>query len=381
MDKKQLINAVIVLVVLAVLSFFTFKKNLSSWRRGDDVDKAKLLKNFDVNKVAELTITTDSDSLELKKNKDDKWCVSERAGYPANFSKLSSFLLALTEVDVVQYPRLLKSQFPSLKLLSPEKGKKNSDAGSLLTLSDAEGKTLLTLLIGDLHIPKQDETASFQAAQPDGCYVIKDNSGEVALINNPLNTVNTDPKRWIDKTFISIPDIISVTLADAKGKEEWTIYRSKVNAPWALKGLKKGDKPLPRPMMDATSTFANITFDDVSPVGDQKFKDAKTVTITTERGLIYKIHLMAKDKNFIAKCEVSIKPEVSISDKAEKKKESPEKTKKSDKKIAEKRAELEKELKKESFYTNWIYTFPKYKVEKILKTKKELYKPALPDSI
>jgi hypothetical protein len=378
MDRKQLINALIVLVILGVLSFFTFKKNLSSWKRGDDVEKAKLLKNFDVNKVAKFAITTDSDSLELKKNNDGKWCVSERSNYPVNFEKLSNFLLTLAEVDIVQYPRLLKSQFPSLKLVVPEKGKKNSEAGSLLTLSDKEGNTLLSLLIGDLHIPKQTDPSSFQAVRPDGCYVIKDGSGEVALINNPLSTVNPDPKKWIDKTFISLPDILSVSLSGNDGKELWTIYRSKVNAPWALKGLKKGDKPLPRPMMDATSTFANIAFDDVAPIGDLDFKNAQTVTIETQRGLIYTIKLMKKDKNFIAKCAVSSKVQPDTDSK-----------KKADSKDAEKRAvelakkkeELEQAVKKESFYTHWLYTFPKYKVEKILKTRKEFYRPATPDSI
>jgi len=369
MDKKQLINAVIVLVVLAVLSFFTFKKNFSSWNRGNDVEKVKLLKDFDVNQVAKFAITTDSDSLVLKKNKDDKWCVSERSDYPVDFEKLSNFLLALAEVDVVQYPRLLKSQFPSLKLVPPEKGKKNKEAGSLLTLFDKDGKTLLSLLIGDQHIPKQTDTASFQVVRPDGCYVIKNDSGEVVLINNPLSTVNSDPERWIDRTFISMPDILSVTLTGSGGKDIWTMYRSKVNAPWVLKGLKKGDRPLPRPMMDATSTFANIAFDDVAPIGDQDFKNSQTVTIATQRGLVYKIQLLAKDKNFIAKCTVSIKTEPDV--KSEKAK-TPE--------DAQKKAKLEQALKKEKFYTHWIYKFPKYKVEKILKTKKELYRAAPPKS-
>ncbi len=90
MDRKQLINSVIILVILAVISFFMFKKNLSSWERGNDIEKRKLLENFDVNRVAKLVIMTDTESLELHKNSEDKWSVTERSGYPVDFTKLSS---------------------------------------------------------------------------------------------------------------------------------------------------------------------------------------------------------------------------------------------------------------------------------------------------
>ena len=380
MNKKQLINSLIILVILSVLSFFTFRKHIASWKRGKVVEKAKLIENIDLNNVAKIAITTDSDSLALHKNDNGKWCVKERSDYPANFKKLSDFLVQLTDIDIVNYPHLVKSQFPSLKLVAPEKGKKDDKSGTTLTLSDKNGKILFSLLIGDKHMPqKETATAMYQTIQPDGCYVIIDNSDRAALINNALATVNPDPKKWIERNFFKIPDILSVSLADKTGKELWTIYRTALKAPWALKDIKKDDKPLPRPMMEASSAFANIAFDDVLSADTQDFTKAETVTIKTVRGLVYKIKIMPEDKKYVAKCAISIDPE--SFDIKPAKDEKPEDTKKREANIAKKKALLQKELEKQQIYTQWVYKFPKYKIEKVLKTKKELYRPAIPKDL
>ena len=373
MDRKQLINALIILVILAIISFFTFKKNLSSWERGNDVEKSKLAENFDVNQVAKLAILTNSGSLKLHKNSNGKWSVAERSDYPVNFTKLSNFLLTLAEIDIIQTPRITKSQLASLQLIMPKKGTNSNDAGTLLTIYNAKGETMLSLLIGEQHFPKQEgDAAPFNVPQADGCYVLKTGSEQVSLINNSLATVNIDPKKWIQKTFFQIPDIVSISLADKENANLWTISRKDLNQPWILADLKKGDKPLPRPMMEATLTFANIAFDDVAPAGKSDFKDAKIVTIKTKRGLVYKIQIIPEGNKFIAKCAVS----ADLTTPAVKKKESPEEAKKRADLFAKKQELLEKEVNKLKFYTNWEFELPKYKIEKVLKTKSQFYRPA-----
>ncbi len=373
MNRKQLINAVIILVILAVISFFTLKKNLSSWQRGNDIKKSKLVENFDVNKVAKLAILTNSESLELHKKSDGKWAVAERSDYPLNFTKLSNFLLTLAEIDIIQTPRITKSQLASFKLIMPEKGKKNKNAGTLLSIYDKNGNTMLSLLIGEQHFPANENANPFEVARADGCYILKTGSEQVALINNPLATIKANPQKWINTTFFQIPDILSLSLADKENKNLWTITRRQgVNQPWQLVGLKVGDKPLVRPMMEATLTFAKITFDDVSPLGNRDFKNAKRVTIKTQRGLVYKIDIIQEGRKFIAKCAIS----ADLQRPAIKKNETPEEASKREQVFAKKEELLDKQLETLKFYSNWAFEFPKYKIEKILKTKSQLYRPA-----
>ncbi len=372
MNKKQLINAIIVLVVLGVISFFVFNKDTSSWQRGNTIEKQKLLKDFDVNKVAKFAITTDSDSLELAKDNDQKWKVVNRNGYPANFAKLSDFLLKLNNLDVAQYPRLLKSQFNSLKLIAPEKGTKDKDTGSLLTLSDKNNNVILSLIIGEQHFPKQNNNASYQMVRPDGCYVLIEGTDTPALVTDPLSIIDPDPQKWLDKDFITIPDMLSITLNGSDGKKKWKIYRNGIKKSWTLEGLKKGEKLYPRQMYDATSMFKKIYFDDVSPASEVELKDTQSVILESASGLIYNIKLLVKDKKVFAKIEISAK----LASKMTPMKDvTPEAIKKQEEELQAKMEKIKKRLAEENLYTHWLYEFPTYKISKVLKERKNFYKP------
>ena len=371
MDKKQLINAVIILVILTVISFFTFKKNIASWHRGNDVNKKKLVTNLDVNKVAKITITDNSASLTLHKNSDDKWCVDKRNDYPANFEKLSDFLLALTDTNVIQTPRITKAQLPSLKLVMPKEGSDKKDTGTTVTLYDKSGKKLLSFLIGDRHYPKKEEDpTSFNRPEPDGCYILKEGSDQVVLVNNSLSVANPDPKQWIDKNFFKISDILSVSRSDKEGNVVWKISRKSLKSPWEIAGRKQTEIPLPRPMMEATSAFSNMIFNDISPLNDKDFKDAEIITIITADGLMYKIKITPERNNFIAKCAISIAPDTFPQNSKEKL------TDKQAEALMAKKRLLTKKVENLKKYTNWAFELPKYKVEKVLKKRNQFCKLA-----
>ena len=374
MDRKQLINAVIILVILTVISFFTFKKNLSSWHRGNDIGKKKIVTNFDVNKVAKITIADSSESLTLYKNGDDKWCISERADFPANFEKLSDFLLTLSEINIIQTPRITKAQLPSLKLIMPKKGSNNKETGTTLAIYDKSGKKMLSLLIGEQHFPKQEaDPTSFNRPEADGCYILKDGSDQVALINNALSAVNPDPKRWMDKDFFKIDDILAISRKDKQGKTLWTISRDTLKSPWKIAGLEAGEQPLPRPMMEATLAFSKMTFNDVYSLEGKEFKNADTIVINTERGLLYKIQLIPEGNNYIAKCTIAINPDAFTQ--APDKKEGLKDKKTEEESLTAKKRLLNKELENLTKYTKWAFELPKYKVEKVLKKRNQFYRP------
>ncbi len=370
MNRKQLINAIIVLVVLGVVSFFTFRKDASKWERGDDVEKKKLIENLDVNAVAKLAIITDKDSLEIVKG-EKGWKVLNREGYPANFEKLSNLLLSLKNLEIAQYPRVMKSQFGAMKLISPVYGKENRDAGILLQLSDKNNKPITSLVLGELHFQEKENNDSYKTVRPDGRYLRLRDSDKPALVTNPLSNADPDPKSWLDNKFIKITKSISVQLSGSDGKKKWRIYRKNINEPWVLEGIKKGEKPLPRQMLDATSAFEKISFEDVSLAAEAELKGTQDVTIETEEGIVYTIKLLVKEKKVFAKFAISGKATTfKPMNRNETDKE------KREKEFKDKMDKLKAEIEKEHFYTKWLYEFSIYKIEKILKERKDLFKPA-----
>ncbi len=61
----------------------------------------KLLPNLAVNDIAQITIQSGTNELNLAK-RDNLWRVRERGDYPANFSQISDLLLKLADLKIVQ---------------------------------------------------------------------------------------------------------------------------------------------------------------------------------------------------------------------------------------------------------------------------------------
>ena len=374
MNTKQLTVAGALLLVLLAVSYSVMKKDNSTWKRGDSEEKQPLLKEFDVNKVAKIAFKTNDGKLTLAV-KDGKWAVVDKSGYPANFKKVSDFILSVRDLKVAQFPRLVKSQFASLKLIAPKPGGENSDSGMLMSFSNANGKQMISLVLGDKHMPKkkkQDMMMMFSGNQPDGRYVMLEKSDKPALVTDPLSAAGTDPAKWIDKSFLKTENVTSVALRSHDGKLKWKITREDPNSPWTLQGAGKNEKLKPMVMRDATSVFNSISFDDVLPASTPASKtgldNADSASIKTADGFTYVVKLAKKDGKIYAKFAIAAKI-------VEKRKpgqaEKPDEKKTLDKKYAAKIAKLKKKLEEERFYQKWIYVLPSYSVDKILKKRSD----------
>ena len=377
MNRQQLITSIIILLILSIVSFFTFKKDSSKWKRGNAEEKPKLIDNFDVNSVAKVTMTTGNDKLELIREPSG-WKIKSYYGYPVDFDKLSDFLIALKDMEVAQYPRLVKSQFASLKLLAPSEGKKQENTGLLLTLSDNSDKKILSMIIGDQHMPEKDESNPYNMVSPDGRYVLIPGTDKPALVTKSLNRANVTPTYWLDRKFVNLHNILSLALKDKDGKTKWRLFRTTLKSPWNIEGLKKNEIPLPRPMLDATSAMERITFNDISPASETELKDPQILEVKTAAGLLYKISFQ-KDKNTIlAKFAITALP---IPEEKPEKKETAEEKEKREKEYKKRVTERDKQLKEALFFTEWVYDIPTYKLDSVLKERSDFCKEKLPDDI
>jgi len=377
MNNRQLIVAVAVLVILGAVFLIVSKKEDTSWEGGDDsIVKNPLFKEFDVNSVSCLELKGSKSKVKISRS-EDGWTVEERGGFPANFDQLKKFILAVSKLEVVQRPRVLKSQFAELGLAPPGGGK--SDEGKREGISsrftDADGGTVASLLLGDFHMaPKKDNGYAFNQNIPDGRYVLLEGSDSPALVSNALSNAIPKPEAWIDKRGIDMAGILSIEALKKDGTTEWKLYRRNLAEAWILDGQKKNEDLKPYPMSQVASVFERERFDDVVP-GDSKdaaslMENAKTVVLKTLDKFSYTVKIAVKGDKGYMKYSVSAnipeKMEVdknTVMDGKEKKKRL--------KRFQERRKKLLAKLKREKKLSEWIYVYPKYAVEKIMKKRSD----------
>jgi len=391
MNNRQLVVAVAVLVILGAVFLIVSKKEDTSWKRGDNsIDKNILLKNFDVNRVAKLLLRGKHAEVRVERSKTG-WVVAERGGFPADFDKVKKFVMKLSKLEVVQKPRVMKSQFKEFGLIQPpdapdkEEGKEptNKNAktttGVALSLRDGDDKELVGMLFGGFHIApaKGDNAYGINQNRPDGRYVLMEGTNTPILVSKPLADAVPEPQAWLDKNAVRIFGVLSMESLGDDGKTEWKLYRKTRSSNWILDGQKKDEKLKPYTMSQISAIFERAVFDDVIPENGKNaeaaLKNAKTIVVKTSDKFSYTIKMAVKDDKGYIKYSVS-------ADIPEKRAPNTRKNGETEKNLpSEARIkELSAKLEKEKNLSKWIYVYPKYMVEKILKKRSDFVVQATP---
>ena len=147
MKNKQLLIAIVVLVVLGAAVIFTKEDSGKSSSSGESTKPTnQVIEALDATKLASITLT-DSDGSVTVDKVDGKWSVTDRDGFPANFSNIQSLVDTVTELKILAKQKVGKSQLGRFELNdpAPEDAK---DAGTKLELKDADGNVLHSILFG-----------------------------------------------------------------------------------------------------------------------------------------------------------------------------------------------------------------------------------------
>lgn len=379
MNKKQFIILIVAVLVLGVWGTSRWREQAASFNGGGKQTGQKLLGEFDVNAVTQLTIKQGTNELLLAK-KDDVWRVAQRDNYPANFAEISSLLVKLKDIKVVQTEQVGASQLSRLELAAG-----GASAPTSVEFRDATGKAIKTLTLGKKHMqsggqrsPMDDDGGA--GGFPDGRYVQVSGAGDaVAVISDPLNDVEPGAARWLNKDFFKIekPRSISVTFAEATNS--WTLTRETDGGEWKLTDAKSEEKLDAGKSAGVTSPFASASFNDVA-LGltlEQSGLDKPTVIkVATFDGLEYAVNIGAKEVgDYFLTVSISgnfAKERAAVAD------EKPEDKAKADKEFADTRKRLEEKLAAESAFSKWTYRVPAWVVDPLLKKRGELLeeKPA-----
>ena len=88
MNRKQFFILFGLLLVLGGAGLKFWSRSSASWSSGGAAIGQKLLGDFDVNAVTQISVKQDANELLLAK-KAERWTVAQRGDYPANFSEIS----------------------------------------------------------------------------------------------------------------------------------------------------------------------------------------------------------------------------------------------------------------------------------------------------
>lgn len=371
MNRKQFIILLVLVAGVGAAGLWLRQRNQDSWQSGGAAIGQKLLPGLAVNDVAQITIKSGTNELNLAR-RDDLWRVRERGDYPADFSQISGLLLKLADLKVVQTVDIGPSQLGRFELLPPGPA---TNSGTLVELKDIGGKTLNSLLLGKKHMRQPAADSSFGGESwPDGRYVQAGAGSGVAVISDTLDSIENQPQRWLNKEFFHIEKPRMVAVQFPAETNSWKLARASETNDWQLVDAGPGEKLDSSKISGVTEIFNSPSFSDVMPgnakSGISSLANGIKLTVETFAGFTYAAEI-GPERN--GDCPMTISVSASLpAARTPAKGEKPEEKAKLDTAFKEQQKQLADKLAKEKLMGSWIYQVPAYTVNPFLKPRSEL---------
>lgn len=376
MNRKQFLWLMLVVVLLGGTGLALFWQDITAYRDSGAKIGARLMPELKISDVAKLRLQDASQEVTLVL-KDKVWRVEQRGGYPADFAEISGLILKLLDVKIVQSETVGASLHGRLNLLAPDKVDKDKGAkegtGTLVELSDASGKTLVSLVLGKVSLKKDpmNPLPNAKDGVPAGRHVLMAGRGDnVAVVSDPLEKAVANPGAWVAKDFFKADRIRSLQLA-GEGVTPWKIARDEEWGQW--KFAAGGGLLNPSAAVTATNALGSLAFSDV--VIDDKAGTGKAAVLTAETfdDLTYTVRLAPQaNGDFVLRYTVAGTPPKTRKPEP---KESAEDAAKRDKEFAENRQRLEARVMLEQARSQWAYVLPGKAAAPLLMKREQMAVP------
>ena len=259
MKSKTFIILLFICAALAGASWFLLQTGSSSGRKNEDKTGERLLAKLPVNEIQRIDIDGPANSVALEKG-EAVWVVKNKFGYPADFPKLSDFVLKLRDMKIDRTFPASDDILNRLSLLAPDAAPKHKSAvasGTRVTLKGTDGKPLSDIIIGK---------ARESEAGRGGNYVIPAGENTVYVVDKEFNFLDTDAGRWIDKALLDIPPekIARVDRIDPHAKAPlYSVRRPEKDRPAELLDVPEGKTAAPAKINRLMDALAAFQVDDV----------------------------------------------------------------------------------------------------------------------
>jgi hypothetical protein len=306
-----------------------------------------LLKGLQASQVASIVIRQPKDAITIAK-KDERWTITERGGFPADFDKVRDFVVKAIALKIGQSEPIGEKDRARLLL---------DAGGTAVEFLGNDGKPLARLTAGRKYFKTEPENP--EKANADGRYVaLPGDEKRVVVVADPLAQASTRTADWISKAGFAAEKVKTMEVRAADGAS-WKIERSADNADWKLAGAR-GDEKLDITKANAASySLSLIELADVAPA-DAKPEETgldkpMAVTATTLDGLTYTLKLgKLSGDNYYATVAISGEPRPEGKDAEERLKK------------------INERLPREKALAGYTLLVPKSKLEDIVKKRSEL---------
>ena len=376
--KKPLILIVVLaaLVGLAVMTKKQKEARLSEIARRGVQTREVLLPNFDVNAVKTILIKSKDHTTNLRLT-DKGWVVGDRDNYTADFNKLSQALLELRETKIAGKQLVGRGAWAEAEVLEPTDTVKDG-TGTLVKFSDEKGAELASLVLGSDVTVSGSNSAEF-GRTPQKLVRIPQDEDTLWMIGSGFSSLQPRPEDWLDKSFLSLQDIQSVTVTPAKKEDAWKVSRPSKDVPdYALEAPKAGEE-LDATKLALASLLSAASFNDVKTLASAKdlFKEASKVQITTFDGFTYDLQVAKTNQDGADKFFMTVAVKANLPKERQAGKDEKEEDKKRlDDEFKAQQDRLKEKLEKEQKLSGWAYEVAEYTINNLLKTRSEILKTA-----
>ncbi len=375
MGKKQLTTLIIVLAVVALAAYAIKASRNKDLRASTEGIGEKLLPDFPINSVAEVSIMGGEESLRLAREEGDVWVVAERDQYPANFAKLRDVLREIWELKIVQVQEVGPSQYGRLQLLAPGGEEQDPEkVGTAVRFKNAEGTEVASLILGKEYIQKSDTPSPFggDGGIPAGRWVKSSANDKVVLVSETLESLSVKPPDWLNTEFFAVSNIKTIERISADKSEDWKLEKKKEDVDeWTLLLLRPDERLDPAKISSHKNALSSPRFDDVV-AGSKKLEgEAARFIIETFEGFRYDVAVSEELEERKYHLTVSVDGKFPKKRKAEEG-ESEEDKKKKDEEFETERKRLVEKLKKEKALAGRVYVVPNWTVSPLLTKRSEI---------
>ena len=280
MKLKSIVRIIAILAALSAVAFFATRPTpapVADTRIGQPLADRAI-----VEKATTLRLNDQGKTVTLVRQADATWKVASYHDFPADFSKLATFIGSLTDAKL---ERLVTSSPARIALLEFKDTK--------IELLDATDKELWTVTLG-----KNPDTGS-------GRYV-RYGAEAKAFLASLSAYLDTDSKNWANTELLAlkVDDVAKIEIpfvaANASEPTSLTVSRATKDAPWTAEKTPDGQKLKADKISAVLSSLSSIRFSETNDLNDANAVAAKA----TER--LFKIETFDKK---VLKIALGRKPE------------------------------------------------------------------------
>jgi hypothetical protein len=370
MNRKQLLIVLVIGVVLGGIGLYLNQQKAASYQSNSKLATDKLLGDFPINDVAQISIRQSGNEVNLMKA--EVWGVKEREGYPANASEIIELARKLWDLRSAQSQKIGESQLGRMELLPPDKGGTNS--GTLVELKGKDGKVIRSILLGKKSLRAGGDDGMGGGGFPNGRWVyVADKPGTTFLVSEAFSEIEPKPEHWLSKDFFKVEKAKSIAVTFQEATNSWKLDRETESGEWKLVDAKPEEKLDPAKTSSFSYALASPSFADVaigaSPAQTGLDKPTTAVLETFDH-FTYTLQLGGKtnDNVYLTVTVAADFPKERPPGKDEK----PEDKDKLDKEFKEQQKKLEEKLAAEKKLGRSTYLVSSGTVDSLLKERSQL---------